>query len=164
MSLLAWTDERWYTLRSGYRDLYNPSEALQALEQGDFTLAWEELWDNLLYKRDVDTAAYASVPEIVRIAWQLKLNDWNAFALVATIEEARLNNDRNPPVPDWLMDDYERAWIDMATLALQIYPKAEDPALVTSLLSVLAFAKGKTSIGTFAINLTEDAQNDLLES
>ncbi len=162
MSLLAWTDERWYTLRSGYRDLYNPSEALQALEQGDFTLAWDELWNNLIYKRDVDTAAYASVPEIVRIAWQLKLADWNAFALIATIEEARLNNDRNPPIPEWLMDAYERAWIDMATLALQIYPKAEDPALVTSLLSVLAFAKGKTVVGTYAVGLIEDEQAPLL--
>ena len=68
MSLLAWTDERWYTLRSGYRDLYNPSDALQALEQGDFTLAWDELWENLHHHGDVDTAAYATVPEIVRIA------------------------------------------------------------------------------------------------
>ncbi|MBQ9350398.1 MULTISPECIES: hypothetical protein [unclassified Phyllobacterium] len=161
MSLLAWTDERWYTLRSGYRDLYNPSDALQALEQGDFTLAWDELWENLHHHGDVDTAAYAAVPEIVRIAWQLKLRDWNAFALVATIEAARLNNDRNPPIPEWLMDAYERAWVDMATLALHIYPKAEDPALVTSLLSVLAFAKGNRTIGTFAMDLTEDEQRTL---
>ena len=161
MSLLAWTDERWYTLRSGYRDLYNPSDALQALEQGDFTLAWDELWENLHHHGDVDTAAYATVPEIVRIAWQLKLRDWNAFALVATIEAARLNNDRNPPIPEWLMDAYERAWVDMATLALHIYPKAEDPALVTSLLSVLAFAKGNRTIGTFAMDLTKDEQRTL---
>ncbi|QND52334.1 hypothetical protein HB779_10730 [Phyllobacterium sp. 628] len=162
MSLLAWTDERWFTLRSGYRDLYNPADALQALEQGDFSLAWEELWENLLHHNDVDTAAYASVPEIVRIAWQLKLADWNAFALIAVIEEARLNNDRNPPIPEWLMDSYERAWIDMATLALQIYPKAEDPFLVNALLSVLAFAKGKRAIGTFAIGLTEEQQDEML--
>ena len=59
------------------------------------------------------------------------------------------------------MDAYERAWVDMATLALHIYPKAEDPALVTSLLSVLAFAKGNRTIGTFAMDLTEDEQRTL---
>lgn len=161
MSLIGWTDERWSTLFGAYRDLYNPIEALQALEQGD-TSAWGELWENLYHQGNVDTASYAAVPEIVRISWQLKLNDWNAFSLVAVIEEARMRNKRNPPIPEWLAHAYERAWTDMAALALKQYPNAEDTYLISSILSVLAFAKGKRAIGSFAIDLTEEEQNDLL--
>jgi hypothetical protein len=89
------------------------------LERGDPS-AWEKLWQELHHQGDVGEA----VPELVRVHRMRGVPDWNTYALVATVEEAR-HSGRNPAVPDWLLPDYEAAWRVLETLALAEFPAAD---------------------------------------
>jgi len=154
------SDERWSRLQGGYRMPYDPRPALQRLANGDVASAWEELWTELHHQGDLGLASFAAVPELVRIHKLRGVADWNTYALAVTIEEARANPD-NPPLPEWLSDDYARAWVDLQQLALAEFPAAVAEELVHSLVAVLAFAKGRRTLGRMAM-LTEDERQEML--
>ncbi len=87
--------------------------------------------------------------------------DWNTYAIAATIEEARQMS-HNPIVPDWLFDDYNGAWKKLQTLASTDLPRATDSELVDSILAVLAFGKGRITLGRMAM-LADDERTELLD-
>lgn len=88
--------------------------------------------------------------------------DWNIYALAATVEEAR-HNDKNPAVPEWLLADYERAWLTLETMALAHFPAAESTELIDSLVATLALAKKRLRLGRMAM-LTEDEREEMLDT
>jgi hypothetical protein len=147
-------------LIGGYKVPYDAAAAFRALEDGRFDEAWSELWENLHHQGDVGTASYAAVPEIVRIATKLQLRGWDAYALVACIEECRLNG-KNPPLPDFLEAPYLSALTKLAEKGMSELIDSNDAAVTRSILAVLAFAKGQPLIGEFAM-LTQDEQEESL--
>ncbi|SCY28544.1 hypothetical protein [Microvirga guangxiensis] len=152
--------DHWSGLIGGYRIPYDPRPALQAIEQGKAELAWEELWENLYHQGDVGSASYAAVPEIVRIIAHTEKPDWNTYALISTIEEARLS-EHNPPVPEWLEPAYQEAWKRVPELALVHLAPASDETLICSILAALAQAKGQTTLGKLAL-LTERELQEII--
>ena len=83
-------DDRWTELLGGYRIPYDPRKELRSIEQDEnVEAAWSELCTNLYHQGDVGEASYAVVPHLVRIHEQRGVPDWNTYALLAMIEEAR---------------------------------------------------------------------------
>src|SRR4051812_37118099 len=104
--MLDFNDDRWSTLKGGYRIPFDPRPLLKRLEvESDTKVVWEELWRELHHQGDVGEASYAAVPHLVRIYRQRKRTDWNTYAMVTVIELAR-EEGSNPPVPEWLSQDY----------------------------------------------------------
>src|SRR5438552_11633095 len=107
--MLPLDDPRWQSFKGGYRILYDASPVIRRLlEKGATSKLWEELWNELHHQGDVNQASYAAVPwlvEFIRIAAKI---DWNALALIATIELERGQNG-NPHVESDLESDYFRA-------------------------------------------------------
>lgn len=124
---------------------------------------WEEIWEELHHQGDVGEASYAAIPAIAQIyAEQGQQLDWNVYALAATVEEARHGND-NPVMPTWLAAQYERGWAKLEACALAQLPLASDDELVSSILAVLALAKGKRTLARIAL-LTEDERKEMLDT
>jgi hypothetical protein len=153
-------DARWSELEGGYRIAYDPRDALRTLARGGAASAWDELWNELHHQGDVGSASFAAVPELVRIHAARGIADWNTYALVATIEQAR-DNPGNPKLPAWLRTEYERAWRDLERLALSEFPAAVDDSLIHSIIAVLAFSKDGRTLGSIAL-LTEDERQEML--
>jgi hypothetical protein len=159
---MDFNDPRWSDLRGGYRVPYDPRNALRKLERGEDTeAAWNELWNELHHQGDIGEASYAAVPQLVRIYAARGIPDWNAYALVATIEEVR-HNGRNAELPSYLRDAYESAWRQLGELGLRELQSAQEPTLVTSIIAVLAYWKGQRTLGLLASSLTEDERLELL--
>ena len=150
----------WLTLLGGRRLPYDPRTALEAWRRGDKENAPAELWDALHHQGDVDSAAYAAAPMIAEIAASAAAPDGNAYALLATIEEARVSG-RNPPIPAFLEHRYRAAWSAVLTHALRDIVTARDSATVRSILAVLAHAKGEHTLGAIAL-CTEDERRAML--
>lgn len=159
---LDFNDPEWTRLLGGYRTPYDPRNALRMLEEGrDTSTAWAELWTHLHHQGDVGEASYAAVPHLVRIHVARRLADWNTYALIATIEEARQTG-QNPKLPPNLRGAYEVAWHQLVERGLVELSAAEDPTLVTSIIGVLAMGKGQFSIGRFVLCFTESERRELL--
>ncbi|MCB9852279.1 MAG: hypothetical protein H6819_04220 [Phycisphaerales bacterium] len=141
-------DPKWEQLNGGYRQPYDPRSALRAVEFGfNMQPAWDELWENLFHQGDVGEASYAAIPFLVRVHADYDRQDWNLYALAAAIDLARDEAD-NPPVPDWLRQDYDAAWAALLALALKQMPRAKSTEEVRSILSVIAIAKGQRELGS----------------
>lgn len=153
-------DGRWSGLEGGYRVAYDPRDALRRLATGDIASAWEELWNELHHQGDVGLASFAAVPELVRIHEARRIADWNFYALVATIEQAR-DNPSNPQLPEWQAKEYDLAWRALERLALSHFPDATDDELIHSLIAVLALCRGRRTLARMAM-LTEDERQELL--
>jgi hypothetical protein len=157
-------DPQWSRLLGGYRVPYDPRKALIALERGDDTNnAWKELWTELCHQGDVGEASYAAVPHLVRIHATRGIADWNTYALVATIEDARRNG-RNPRLPGNLCDAYETAWRELVKLGLRELAAAEEPTLVVSIIGVIAIGKGQYTLGRLAVAFTEDERQEMIKA
>lgn len=152
-------DDRWTGLNGGYRITYDPRDALRRLEEGD-TAAWQELWQELHHQGDVGEASYAAVPQLIRVHRSRGVADWNTYALIAAVEEAR-HSDRNPPMPEWLREDYDAAWRDLQSLAMAEFTAADSDELVRCILAVLALSKGKVELGRICM-LTPNEWDEIL--
>jgi hypothetical protein len=161
--MLSLDDARWRRLHGGYRIPYDPTTALRSLTR-DWTNepAWDELWTELHHQGDVGEASYAALTVIAEFARRVPSRGWNAYALAATIETER-HRRRNPPVPDWLSEDYGRAWATLGELALLDLQGASDPLLVRSALAIIALAKGATKLGAMIGNLDESEIDGYLD-
>jgi len=162
--MLTLDDPIWDTFKGGYRMPYNAAARLQELERGpdDIKRIWEEFWEELHHQGDVDTAAYAVVPQLVRICAARNILDWNVFALVATIEEIRLFSE-NPPVPSWLESDYHSAIKGLAEFGAQNLSEKWPGELTQPFLAIVAFAKGSPNTGRMLIEFPEDEMEDVFE-
>jgi hypothetical protein len=154
------SDSLWKELRSAYGVAFDPRPALNKLaSRVDEAAAWEELWQQLHHQGGVGDAAYAAVPELVRVHRKRAMADWNTYALVATIELAR-DSEGNPPVPDWLKADYVGALLELAELGAEEILAASDASLTRSILAILAIQKRARTYGRFLLEYGED---ELLE-
>jgi hypothetical protein len=159
--MLALDDPAWATLEGGYRLPYDPRPALRQLEASSkWDDAWEELWNELHHQGDVGEASYAAVPHIVRIYTSRGIPDWNAYALVGIIEEARRADD-NPELCSPLRAPYEDALRQLAELGLRELAATNDPNLINSIIAVVAFWKGQATLGRMAF-FTEDERVEIL--
>lgn len=157
------TDPRWPNLSGGYRVPYDPRPALSKLiAKVDVAKAWEELWNNLHHQGDVGEASYAAVTALVDLYSSDSLPDWNVFALAATIEVQR-HHKRNPPLPEWLRDDYQIAWRKLEQLALATLQKPTDAPTLQSVLAVLAIARGNLKLGALIIGLDRSELDEILD-
>jgi hypothetical protein len=156
-------DSRWSELHGGYRIPYDPRQALLTLQQSrDVEAAWNELWNQLHHQGDVGEASYAAVPHLVRIHAERAVPDWNTYALIATIEDAR-RNAGNPAMPSWLSESYDSALQRLVSLGLDDFRHAKRPELVNSILAVFAMGKGQFVLGRFAICFTDDERHEILD-
>jgi hypothetical protein len=155
-------DPQWSNLQGGYRVAYDPRKAFAALEQGKDTAgAWQELWNELCHQGDVGEASYASVPHLVRIYAAQRVPTANTYSIVATIEIAR-HDGRNPGLPDNFQEDYRAAWHQLVELGLHELSITDDPDIVSSIIAVLAIAKGQRSLGRFALYFDEQERREIL--
>ena len=156
-------DPRWRTLRGGYGRPYDPTPALRSLAAGWVNgWAWEELSAELHHQGDVGEASYAALTIIADFARQVASRGWTAYALAATIETGR-HARRNPPLPEWLADDYARAWATLAELALADLRTTANPLVVRSALAVVALARGATKLGALIGSLDESEIDEYLD-
>jgi len=157
-------DPKWKMLNGGYRLPYDASVRLLELESGAIHIEqiWKEFWNELHHQGDVDLASYAAVPEIVRICIHRQLLDWNAFALIATIEECRVFGE-NPKIPQWLESDYLCAIKQMAEFGAQQFSKTWSKEFAQSFLAVAAFAKGLPKNGRLLITFSDNELDEAFE-
>jgi hypothetical protein len=90
------------------------------------------------------------------------LPDWNLFNLTATIEVER-HRRGNPPLPEWLSDDYQSAWWTLGQLALTTLRKTVDSETLQTALAVLAIAHGDLKLGALIIHLDNSELDEILE-
>src|SRR5260221_12945322 len=96
--MLPLDDPRWQSYKGGYRVPYDASPALRRLlAESIHEYLWEEFWNKLHHQGDVDQGSYAAVPWLVEFVRRSSKIDWNALALIATIELEREQR-RNPKV------------------------------------------------------------------
>ena len=115
--MLSLDDPRWQQLSGGYRIPFDPRPLLIQIERDPSPKNWGLLAEELFHQGDIGDASYAAVPQIVRIALTRFPLDANALTLVTVIEMARWSQG-NPPIPHWLMDEYESAIERLAGEAL----------------------------------------------
>ncbi len=145
---------------SAYGEPYDPRPAIQAWRGGQVQAAPQELWEKLYHQGTVNSASYAAVGEIVRMVEEQAEPDWNAYSLVASIEEGRLA-EASPSIPPELEQDYEQAWASILPLALRDLGETTDDLVVRSALAVVAHAKGQHTLATIAL-CTEDERAEML--
>lgn len=158
------TDPKWEGLKGGYRILYDPRPVLSKLASGvEVADAWEELWNELHHQGDVGEASFAAVTALVDLYSSGRQPDSNLFSLSATVEIERQRKS-NPPVPEWLREDYERAWRKLAELALAKLREDDiDPDTLQSALAVLAIARGALKLGAMIHHLDPSELDEILE-
>lgn len=155
--MLDLNDLRWQEFDGGYRTPFDPRPALRRLEEGSgVDGAWLELWDNLHHQGDVGLASYAAVPQLVRIFGE-KERDYNLYGLVATIEIERWRQN-NPPLPDWLAQEYGEAPQRLVGLGSKDLPNAGDRDTVVGILAAIASAKGYRAVAEAVMMDEEDLQ------
>lgn len=145
--MIPLTHEIWPSLLGGYRVPYDASPALRELERTENPSAvWKELWNELHHQGDVDTASYAALPHIVRIARSRSFSDWNVYAIASTIEASR-GFEGNPEIPEWLRESYESAWQDLLLTGLEQLRIETDELTIRAILAMVALAKGLSRLG-----------------
>lgn len=149
----------WLDLTDAYGRSYDPRPALGAIASGASD-GYDELWEQLHHQGDLGTAAYAAVPELARLIADSPKPDWRAYALLATVEERRRARG-NPPLPLWLEEPYRLALRTVIDPALAHLRGADGPETVTSILAVVAHAKGQHSLAALAL-WTEDERQEAL--
>ncbi len=159
--MLSLGDPRWKTLQAGYRIPFDASALLRRLERGENV--WSELWSELHHQGDVGEASYAAVPHIVRITSAHERRDWHFYGLVSLIEIER-HRRRNPPLPCWLIEEYEAAWKDILHLALGDLTRIEDAESFRSLLGAVALARRQLEIGAWITDADAETIAEDLET
>jgi hypothetical protein len=159
--MLDLNDDRWASLKGGYRVQFDPRPLLLKLAAGeDVDAVWHELWDELHHQGDVDEASYAAVPHLVRIYRQTRAGRWNTYAIVAIIELARARG-KNPDVPDWLERDYVSAVVELAELGVSEISSTKDVEEIRAMLGILAIQSGARTHGRFLVEYSEEELLDL---
>jgi hypothetical protein len=98
----------------------------------------------------------------VRIAKSAPQQDWRLFAILATIEVER-HRKTNPQLPVWLAEDYEAAWHELSSLALQELATSTDALVNSCALSVVALAKCDLKLGALLANWAPSEIDELAE-
>lgn len=141
--MLPLDDARWQSYHGGYRVPYDASIGLRRLlfDRPDDDL-WEELWSELHHQGDVHQASYAAVPWLVEFVRRSPKIDWNALALIATIE---LERDRgtNPQVAKELEADYFAAIKSLPAVIGAHADDQWDDLVVRGAVACIALGRGQ---------------------
>jgi hypothetical protein len=151
--------DKWAELTDAYGQHYDPRPALATIANGA-NEGYAELWERLHHQGDLGTAAYAALPELSRLIGGASSPHWQAYALVATIEERR-HDASNPGLPAWLEERYRAALQGVLDPALEHLRDAEANETILSILAVIAHAKGQRTLAEIAL-WTEDERQDAL--
>ena len=161
--MISLDDPIWKEPKDGYKIPYNPAPVIKSLEKGNnIEEAWKELWNELYHQGDLGEASYAIVPHLVKIQKEKRCFDWNFYGLISVIEIER-HRKTNPPIPDWLIEDYKKAWDDILEIVILEIKKEKDPYLVKCLLGTLAAAKGNNKLSAIILELEEPEHDEILE-
>ena len=161
--MLSLDDPRWADLEAGYRVPVDLRPLLRSLERATRPQpAWDALWEELYHQGDVGPGSYVAVPHIVRIHRLRGELDWNAYALVATVEAAR-GRCGNPDVPEWARFAYHTSLRALADMGRAELPRATSEEAVRSILALLALVFGAPTCGRLLITYTDDELAELLE-
>ena len=117
-------------------------------------------WGDVYHQGDVGEASYAAVPHLVRIYNKQRVAGWNTYAIVALIELAR-DQAPNPPLPEWMREDYRHAIQELAEIGASEIMKASNPEMVRAILSIIALAKELPLHGKFLVNYSEEEMIDI---
>ena len=117
------------------------------------------LWERLYHQGDIGSASLAAVPGLVELIEAVRQPDWNAYALIASIEEARVR--QGTAMPSSLASAYANAWKSALQLALRDLAGALEDELVRSLIAAIAHGKGQHTLGAIAL-CTEDERVEML--
>jgi len=159
---LGLDDPRWARLEGGYRTVCDPRPHLGTIVSGgSVAAAWSALWEDLHHQGDVGAASYAAIAVLGPWARSTGSDDWNVYALAATIEECRAEGD-NPPVPAWCAPFYSAALDDLFHAAHERLPSAETDELIAGLFAILAIGKRRPLLARLAL-LTEKERAEMLD-
>ena len=154
--MLNLDDSRWLQLHGGYRIPFDPRPLLFQIERDPSAEKnWSDLTEELFHQGDVGEASYAAVPQIVRIVVDREVLEWRALDLVCVIEIAR-HSGTNPPVPEWLKDEYEGSVDRLAREALRRFEQFDHNNEIRSALGLIAAWKGQLGCARAAILFSED--------
>ncbi|MFK8054765.1 MAG: hypothetical protein AB8F78_01490 [Saprospiraceae bacterium] len=165
MEHLDLSDPIWTTLNGAYGVTYDASKPLKRLEAAkegaDLTLIWEELWVELHHKGAVGLVSFLAVPQLIRIAQEKNIADWNIPALCSTIEQQRVLGDENPRLPSDYNDAYFNALDEMKAMSLKVADN-EDASDLSKTIAMCAIA---TANGQFQLGkaIMQFADEDLLK-
>ncbi len=156
--MISLDDTIWKDLIGGYGTEYDASVALKALEEAESEenekAVLDELWLELHHQGDVGEASYAAVPHLLRIAQIKPRLNWNYFAQIAVIEISRQQN-KNPPLPDFLAEDYQNALSQVGIIAFGHPNKHWDEILMSQVFAAIAAGKGHLTMSQAYLEMTE---------
>jgi len=165
MKQLSLSNPIWQQVNGAYGVTYDASKALKRLEAAkngaNLSKIWEELWVELHHKGAVGLASYLVVPQLIRIASEKKLTDWNIPALCSTIEQQRVLGSENPRLPSDQNDAYFNALDEMKVMALKVVNDDDASDLSrTVAMSAIATANGQFQLGKAILQFADE---DLLK-
>jgi hypothetical protein len=164
--MITLDDKLWRELKGGYKIVYDVSIPLRQLEKANEKKETEkifaELWDELHHQGDVGLASYMVIPQLVRIARQKDLFDWNVFALCATIEQQR-HLEKNPAIPTQYEGYYQNGLKELSLFIVDNIASVTDDTTFRSALSALAACSNQLKLSKAIIELSEDVIDEFLE-
>ena len=162
--MLSPDDPRWRTMLGGYRVRFDPRSLLAKLEQApEDPISWSELIEGSYHQGDVGEASYAAVVLLAHSDAITEVLPWELLALVAMIELAR-GTLSNPPVPQWIQEDYESALGRFALLCSRSILDETNPEAIRGMLVILAISKGLLVYASAIDNYSEDELKGYLPS
>jgi len=136
----------WRSLTGGYRVPYDASRLLKKLEASSSSIeVWDDIWNELHHQGDIGTASYAAVPWLLKIYREKRWIDFNLPTYVFTLEGARLKSG-NPPVPEWLAQDYEEALDGVLSYCMSCRNRCDDPNFRKAVVLLTAVLLGAAEI------------------
>jgi hypothetical protein len=155
-------DARWTGLSGGYRMPFDPRPLLTELEANpNSSTLWSRLIEELYHQGDVGEASYAAVPHLVRISLASETLEWQPLTLVATIELAQ-GKPTNPPIPEWLRNDYMEAIQVLAAKSIEMLAKVTDIDRLRPMLSIICLSKDLRVYGEALLENSEDELKEFL--
>jgi hypothetical protein len=152
-------DKNWHKLDGANRKIYDASVPLLKMEQSSdpqvHAKIWEELWSNLHQQGRVGLASYMALPQLVRIAKEKGMIDWNLFALCSLIEQKRHENN-NPDLPAAAQKYYQDGLTELNNLALEMLKSDQEDTLFVTALAAIATCTGRTRLGNALIQLEDE--------
>ena len=153
---------KWKTFKGGYKVLYDASIRLKELEATNNSKKvkgiLKELWNELHHQGDVDLASYFSLPHLVRIGIDKKLELWDIPALIAVIEIQRHEN--NPPFPKEYEEEYKNEIKKVTQLIKINQNKKWDRTYSIAALSAMAAVNEQIDLAKLILKLED---SDILE-
>lgn len=84
-------------LLDAYGGPFDPRSIIVRWRSGEHEAAAHVLWQRLYHQSDVGSASFAAAPDLVDLIATWIKPDWNAYAMLASIEEARAINGATVP-------------------------------------------------------------------